>query len=479
MTRWNSLQAIAVLLCIAAGYISYNLLQKHITGSSGVAWFESVCEDRVEKSSVGCDVVLASPYAYWPPKTDPDSRRLHVPVAFLGLAYYSVLGVWLFGVGRPSVDRRWIHILPLALIVFGLISSAYFLFVMFTKFEQWCPWCLITHIINLFVAAAVLLLFPKEARGEADEHAKQQEKTPGAEEIAGTPTPASRPSARLACTTLLAMMLVLFAEYQMHGLQATSRREVFWRSKYNGLAKYVMRLQQSGRALLVDWEDGASCDIDIRDDDPIHIPNTAAGPHWTVVVFSDFECPGCRSFASFLEHKVQPLFDGRLRVIFKHYPLDPKCNSRVRLPTHPHACNAARIAEGARLIGGSDAFWRAHDYLFSHRDTIHAGSMTPDAVAQAINVDPARLREAMSSAEIRIRIDGDVAQAAHCGLTGTPGVFVNGKKVDAKLTVVAINFWDKLADMLWEQSGTPRPDHTRRPDPNEATPGIPVPVTDR
>ena len=92
MTRWNSLQAIAVMLCISAGYISYNLLQKYITGSSGVGWFESVCEDNVESGSTSCGAVLASPHAYFPAKTDPHSRGLHVSVAFLGLVYFSVLG---------------------------------------------------------------------------------------------------------------------------------------------------------------------------------------------------------------------------------------------------------------------------------------------------------------------------------------------------------------------------------------------------
>lgn len=464
----------AVLLCVAAGYISYNLLQKHITGSSGVGWFESVCKDRAHEGDAGCDVVLASPYAYWPPKTDPDSRKPHVPVAFLGLLYYSVLGVWLFGVGRPSVDRRWIHIIPLALIVFGVMGSAYFLYIMFAKLEHWCSWCLITHVINLFVAVSVLLLFPKEARAEAQESADGENKTEPAEDVAAAPT---YPSARIACTTLLAMVLVLAAENQMLGRMNLTRTATSFQANFNRCVDAVKRIQANGRALLVDWEDGPSCDIEIRDDDSVRTRGSDAGPSWTVVVFTDFECPSCRRFASFFDRKVQPLFDGRLRLVFKHYPLDPKCNDRVRLPAHPHACNAAKIAEGARLIGGSDAFWSAHDYLFSHRDTIRAGTMKPDAVAQAINVDPARLREAMTSAEIQDRIDGDVAQAARCALTGTPSVFVNGKNVDT-LATLQISFWDKLADKLWEQSGTPRPAHTRPPDP-KATPDILIPAIDR
>jgi len=471
MTRWNSLQAFAILLCVAAGYFSYNLLQKHITGSSGVTWFESMCKENAAGGSTSCGAVLASPYAYWPAKDDPDSRALHVPVAFLGLAYYSVLGVWLFGVGRPSVERRWIHIIPLALIVFGLMGSGYFLYVMFTKLEQWCPWCLITHIINLFVAASVLLLFPRDARADVKEVAEGKKKP---ERAVGAAAVRACPSARLACTTLLAIVLVIASEAQMLGRQNLNKTATSLQANFNRCVDAVKRIQASGRALLADWEDGASCDIEIRGNDPIRLRNTDAGPSWTVVVFSDFECPSCRRFAGFLEQNVEPLFDGRLRTVFKHYPLDPKCNGRVRLPTHPHACDAAKIAESARLLGGNEAFWRAHDYLFNHRDAIHEGTIASDDVARAINIDPAMLRQAMTSGEIQERVDGDVAQAAHCALTGTPGVFVNGKSVDT-LATLQLSFWDKLADVLWEQSGTPRPANTRPPNP-KATQDTPVPV---
>jgi len=318
----------------------------------------------------------------------------------------------------------------------------------------------------------VLLLFPRDARAQKEAVADGKKKPQRAEDVVAAP---SAPSARLACTTLLAIALVLAAESQMLGQKYLNTKATTLQANFNRCVEAVKRIQASGRALLTDWEDGASYDIEIRKDDPVRTRSSDAGPSWTVVVFGDFECPSCQRFAAFFEREVQPLFDGHLRAVFKHYPLDPKCNGRVHLPTHPHACDAARIAEGARLLGGNDACWRAHDYLFNHRDAIHAGTMTPDAAAQAIGIDTTRLREAMTSAEVQNRIDGDVAQAAQCALTGTPGVYVEGKKVDT-LATLQISFWDKLADVLWAQAGTPRPPHSRPPDA-KATPNTPVPVT--
>ncbi len=469
MTRSYIVQTIAVLCCVGAAYISHNLLMKHLNGTSGVAWFESGCkESNGSGSSADCDAVLASPYAYWPPKLNPDSRKPHIPVAFLGLLYFSMLGIWLFGVGSPSIDRRWIHIVPLGMVVMGLLSSANFLNIMFSKLDQWCPWCLVTHILNVIIAISVFLLFPKD-------HAKDDTPKPEDDAKPATPATARHPSTRLAWTTILAMLLFFYGANQMHGQQNASKAALANKSNFNRCVQAIQRIQKSGRALLVDWEDAPKFDIDIRPDDPIRQPNPQPGA-WDVVVFSDFECPSCQRFASFIERKVQPLFDERLRIIFKHYPLDPKCNGRVRYPKHPHACNAARIAEGARLLGGNDGFWKAHDYLFRNRDNIRAGIMTPEVVAEAAGLDPQALKDAMSSADIQTRFDGDTTQAKKCELKGTPGVYVNGKHVDT-LATMQVSFWDKLSDRYWQERQEPRPPHTRLKK-SSVTPGTPVPVGD-
>ncbi len=467
MTRSHLLQAVAVICCVAAAYISYNLLLKHVNGSSGVAWFDSACKDSAGGGSADCDAVLASPYAYWPPKHDPDSRKLHIPVAFLGLVYFSTLGVWLFGVGSPSVERRWLHIVPLAMVVMGLLSSANFLYIMFSKLDQWCPWCLVTHILNVMIVVSVFLLFPKDrTKGVAQSRQDTPEPTAAPEAVA-------HPTLRIVSTTILAMVLVLYGENQMQARQTATKAALSYQSNYNRCVQAIQRIQKNGRTLLVDWEDAPRHDIAVRSDDPVRQPNPK-GDAWNLVVFSDFECPSCQRFAMFLDHKIQPLFDGRLRVIFKHYPLNPACNGRVRFPTHPHACYAAKIAEGTRLVGGNAAFWKAHDYLFRHRDMIRAGRMTPEAVATAVGLDPQKLKDAMTSSDIQTRLDEDSAQAGKCGLTGTPGVYVNGKHVDT-LATMQITFWDTLADRYWQAVQQPRPTQTKLRNRN-ATPGTPVPV---
>jgi predicted DsbA family dithiol-disulfide isomerase len=170
------------------------------------------------------------------------------------------------------------------------------------------------------------------------------------------------------------------------------------------------------------------------------------------------------------ESSIAPLFAGNVRTMFRHYPIDQSCNARSAVTMHPHACQGAVLAEAARLVAGSDGFWRMHDYLFKNRETLAAGTMTPELVAGAIGLDPAALAQAMTDPRVKARISDDIEQARLIELRGTPTILVQSRAVD---TVAAgeMAFWDKLADVYWKSINTPRPESTRmRPAPTPSTP---------
>ena len=75
-----------------------------------------------------CTEVLASPYSYFPPKHGKNvpAGLPHIPVAFIGLMYYSTLLAWLVGVGRPAYAKRGLHYAAFLLVALGLGGSAYF-----------------------------------------------------------------------------------------------------------------------------------------------------------------------------------------------------------------------------------------------------------------------------------------------------------------------------------------------------------------
>jgi protein-disulfide isomerase len=197
--------------------------------------------------------------------------------------------------------------------------------------------------------------------------------------------------------------------------------------------------------------------------------------NWRVVVFSDFLCPSCRRFATFLDNTITPLFDGRLSVVFKHYPLDRQCNGYIGSTTHRNACAASFVAEAARLQGGNDAFWKVHDRLFARR--YGSAGFRPKEVgriAVECDLDAIQLRSDLQSTEVATRVAADIELARACGVTGTPAVFLNGKRVDP-LAITEIGFWDAMADRFWTEIGQTRPVSTLRHD-RSATPDSPGPT---
>jgi protein-disulfide isomerase len=191
------------------------------------------------------------------------------------------------------------------------------------------------------------------------------------------------------------------------------------------------------------------------------------------VVFSDFECSACRAFAQFFESQAQPLFAGQVRVVFKHFPLDTSCNPHIGSTLHPHACQAARLAEAARLVAGNEGFWRTHDYLFAHHDDLRKGRLSPQAIAELLRVDAARLLEVLDSDAIMARIREDIEHGRALGVNSTPAPFLDGRRVPP-LCMTEIPFWDRIAETFWQNINQPRPASTRLPAAS-TTPGSPGP----
>lgn len=446
--RSRYLEIIGVVLCLAAGLISYKLLAKHITGASGSAWFDAGCRDDAPAGGADCAAVLASPYAYWPPKK-PDERpnTPHIPVAFFGLIYFSSLAVWILGVGRPSRQRRWIHLLPLLVIICGLAGSARFLYIMFTMLEEWCPWCLATHLLNALIALCVFLMWPRREAvpGEAE--------TCSTDEVAPTDV---HPSWSRILGTVGVIVVVTYGNYGQSATLAVRKTRLAWQQCLGT----VKRIQGDTAQLVRNWGQAPAQPITVRADDPVRTSTPATEKTLEVVVFSDFECPSCSRFAPFLEEQVLPLFGGRVRTVFKHYPIDQSCNEHTSRTLHPHACQAARLVEAARLQGGNETFWRAHDLLFAHRRR-HSAQHAPDVegIASALGLDVERLKQDIQSVAVAERIDEDAALARSCGVNGTPAVFIARRRVDT-LALQQLEFWDRIAERFWHNIREVRPRST-------------------
>ncbi len=135
----------------------------------------------------------------------------------------------------------------------------------------------------------------------------------------------------------------------------------------------------------------------------------------TVAVFSDFECPYCSKLVPLLEQvlKENPK---TVKIAFKNLPLK----------MHEMAGPAALAALAANEQG---KFWEFHDRLFAENQ-ITADSFAKIATELGLNQE--RFNADLKSPSLLQKLNKDMAEADRLGITGTPVVFVNGKKLNQR-----------------------------------------------
>lgn len=131
----------------------------------------------------------------------------------------------------------------------------------------------------------------------------------------------------------------------------------------------------------------------------------------TLVEFADYECPHCGAAAPVLEQVLQS--DSRVRLCFKHFPLR----------TGSNAYAAAQAATYAHRHG---KFWELHHRIFQNQMRL-SPSLIRELV-QSVGLDPQGLVRAVESGELSEVVDRQKEQGRALGITGTPTVFVNGRK---------------------------------------------------
>jgi len=145
-----------------------------------------------------------------------------------------------------------------------------------------------------------------------------------------------------------------------------------------------------------------------------HIQGPADAPV-TLVEYGDYECPYC-GMAYPIVKQVQRRLGGELRFIFRNFPL---------AEAHPHATDAAELAEAAALQG---KFWEMHDMLYEHQRALAPADL--ERYAQKLSLDFTALDGALRSGTPRQRVRSDFNSGVRSGVNGTPTFFINGQRFD-------------------------------------------------
>jgi len=130
----------------------------------------------------------------------------------------------------------------------------------------------------------------------------------------------------------------------------------------------------------------------------------------TIVEFSDYQCPYCQRVESTL-HQLEALYLGKLRIVYRHLPLE----------FHENALPAAAAAVCA---DEQSRFWDYHDVLFANQRALSAPQLVQ--YAAKLGLDEERFRSCLQSDSTVRRIADDVAAGKAAGATATPTFFING-----------------------------------------------------
>jgi len=137
----------------------------------------------------------------------------------------------------------------------------------------------------------------------------------------------------------------------------------------------------------------------------------------TIVEFADFECPFCAHAFSVIEALVNSTYKGKVKVIFKAYPLN----------VHPWAIKAAEAAECARLQNPA-TFWDFARYFYTNQGSINVNNLQDnvDKLAKEHKLDAPSLKACMASPQTEARIKQDQLDGNSIHVSSTPTFFVNG-----------------------------------------------------
>ena len=140
----------------------------------------------------------------------------------------------------------------------------------------------------------------------------------------------------------------------------------------------------------------------------------------TVVEYSDFECPVCRSLHDVLRGML-PNYAGKVRLVFKDFPLEQ---------LHPWARTAA-IAGRCAYQQDRQTFWKMYDFIYDNQEIISAANAWTKMIDYAgqSGLDADAFKTCMAGPEAGAAVNASRANGQLLDVNSTPTVFVNGRRL--------------------------------------------------
>lgn len=351
------------------GYLSYHHYMAKL-GMSG----NSLCQ---VSETVNCDVAALSSYAEF----------FTIPIAVLGLSYSVImLGIFLFAKLGWFEESDGYKTVVKGLTAVSALFSLFLLFISIVQLKAYCPFCIAGYILSFIIVFLTWSLY-SDSKFNLSLIA-------GEKNVLGT----------LVAIPALAWFI------------SGSVRDNFGLSQVEKIVpEKIYHWQQSPA---VTFDNGLGL---------VKGSSEAAAP--VLVEFADFKCPHCKVAAGTIKNYLAS--NKNVKMVFKPYPLDGACNPHV-----PSKGDGSRCELAGWALCGEKLFqkgWDIHYWIFDHQETMmQASDLSPhlDQMSKDLGLDGSTLKTCATSAETYDVIKKSAAEGEAAKITGTPAIFVNGKKLE-------------------------------------------------
>ena len=365
------------------------LIEHHISPATDSSFVQAVC-DIGGKS--GCDAVNQS----------DASSLLGMPLAFWGFLYYAIVFAFssLYVKYRQTSLIRIVFYLTLIAILVDVTLLLYSLIVV----ETVCNLCILTYLATLGVFLGTWFVFKSKK-----------------EPVFKLGLDLSWLSGQPVALTLIVVSLisVVFVDSFVY-LYAKS-------SSKTTTQGHDTLLEEAWESFKRKYESLPTKDLPIA-----HSPYKGAqDPVLTIVEFADFLCPHCKQVSLRLKDIVEK-YGKSIKVIFKHYPLDQECNKNITSKLHDGSCKIAYLGHCVTQQR-VEAFWKVHDDVFARlKEWSRKGRALEkdfNAIVRKSGVNMGAVSSCIPKESTKKTIVSDIELGDSLGVTSTPAIFINGKRV--------------------------------------------------
>jgi protein-disulfide isomerase len=152
----------------------------------------------------------------------------------------------------------------------------------------------------------------------------------------------------------------------------------------------------------------------------------AQGAPAVMVIYSDFECPYCRTFAVETLPEIVRLYvhTGALRLVFRNLPLEAQ---------HPLARSLAVAGICAARQG---RFWEWHDAVFRTRAPLALVALP--AIAENVQLDVTGWETCIADSGPSAQVDQERASARELNIRGTPAFVIGLDRGGESITAIRV-----------------------------------------